>query len=127
MKIEISRALVDQMIAHAAHSSHVEVCGLLFGEGRRVVATMACANIADDPATSFEIDPAALIAAHKGARAGGANVIGCYHSHPNGDFALSERDRVNAYEGQIWVLIARHQVGAWVMQDGEWADFQQLT
>ena len=127
MKLQISRALVDQMIEHAAQSPHVEVCGLLFGEREIVTSIQRCANVAEHPATSFEIDPAALIAAHKDARAGGANVIGCYHSHPNGDFALSERDRVNAYEGQIWVLIAGHQVGAWVMQDGEWADFEQLT
>ena len=127
MKLQISRALVDQMVAHAAQSPHVEVCGILFGQREIVTSIESCANVAEYPATSFEIDPAALIAAHRRARAGGARLIGCYHSHPSGDFALSRRDTASADEGQIWVLIAGTQAGAWVMRDGRWAAFQQLT
>jgi desampylase len=127
MKLQISRALVDQMITHASQSPQVEVCGLLFGEREIVTSVQPCANVADDPATHFEIDPAALIAAHKAARARAAAIIGCYHSHPNGDFALSEYDKEGAEEGQIWILIARNQAAAWMMRDGQWAAFQQLT
>ncbi len=127
MKLQISRALVDQMIEHAAQSPHVEVCGLLFGEREIVTSIESFANVAEHPAISFEIDPAALIAAHKASRAGGAKVIGCYHSHPNSDFTLSERDTAGAEEGQIWMLIAGHQAGAWVMLGGRWTAFQQLT
>lgn len=127
MKLQISRALVDQMIEHAAQRPDIEVCGMLFGAKNKVSAVQPCANVADDPASHFEIDPAALIAAHKAARAGGAAIIGCYHSHPNGDFALSEYDKEGAEEGQIWILIARNQAGAWLMCDGDWVAFAQLT
>jgi desampylase len=127
MKLQISRALVDQMITHASQSPQTEVCGLLFGEREIVASVKSCANVADDPASHFEIDPAALIAAHKAARAGAATIIGCYHSHPNSDFALSEHDKEGAEEGQIWILIARNQIGAWLMSDGDWVAFAQLT
>ena len=60
---------------------------------------MITANVATDPTRHFEVDPAALVAAHKGARSGGAQVIGYFHSHPNGlarpsatDAATSARD-----------------------------------
>jgi desampylase len=118
MTVQISRALIDQMIAHAASEPTREVCGLLLGAGHAVAEVQACANVAAEPATSFEIDPAALIAAHKSARAGGLAVVGCYHSHPNGSLALSPRDVASAYEGQIWALIADGRVAAWVMEDG---------
>ncbi|MFM9852426.1 MAG: Mov34/MPN/PAD-1 family protein [Sphingomonadaceae bacterium] len=118
MTVQISRALIDRMIAHAASDPLREVCGLLLGAGHGVADMQACANAAADPATSFEIDPAALIAAHKAARAGGLAVIGCYHSHPNGVLALSPHDLASAYEGQIWVLIVRGSVGMWVKENG---------
>ena len=92
-----------------------EVCGLLFGAGDEVSEARRCTNIAPDPAASFEIDPIALITAHKAERAGGARMMGCYHSHPNGVLALSARDKANAVAGQIWVVVADGTIGAWVV------------
>jgi desampylase len=73
-----------------------------------------CANVAGNPATAFEIDPAALIAAHKTERAGGARLIGHYHSHPNGACAPSAVDASNADAvGQYWLIIAGGEIGMW--------------
>jgi desampylase len=124
MKLRISRALQMQMLAEAAASPDVEVCGLLFGAGDAVSAIQPCTNVAPNPARQFEIDPAALIAAHKAERAGGPRLIGCYHSHPNDVLTLSPDDLASATEGQIWLLIAGNALAAWQCLGG---DFQKIS
>ena len=111
--IAISSELLRQIVAHAGGSAD-EVCGLLFGDAGRVSAVQACANVAADPARRFEIDPVALIAAHRAARAGGAGVIGHYHSHPSGSPVPSPRDAADALtDGALWLIVAAGEVRAW--------------
>lgn len=70
----------------------------------------ACANVAPDPLRHFEIDPAALIAAHRASRAGGLAVLGYFHSHPNGLARPSATDaRAAAGDGRIWAILALTQ------------------
>jgi desampylase len=109
MVFQISRAVHAELIARAAKTPDIEVCGLLFDDG----TIQHCANVADDPARMFEIDPAALIAAHKAERAGGPRMIGCYHSHPNGVGEPSERDAAAATEGQVWLIIVDDKISVW--------------
>ena len=114
MEPQISSALRAAMIAHAAETPDVEVCGLLLGLEFQVEEARQCNNVSDQPSDSFEIDPLALIAAHKAQRAGGLAVIGHYHSHPNGVRALSERDIKYATKGHILVVVAGGDIGVWV-------------
>ncbi len=116
MAIAISRALHDRLLALAAAEPDREVCGLLFGNADEILAIRPCANISANPHDSFEIDPSALIAAHKEERAGGAVIIGCYHSHPNGLTTLSDRDRASHVSGQLWLIIAAGSISAWQPQ-----------
>ncbi len=109
----------QNLLAAAAASPAAEICGLLLG---RVAGGAACveelrpaANVAADPARSFEIDPATLLAAHRQARGAGRQVLGHWHSHPNGRCAPSARDAARAVDnGQIWLIIAGGRLGAWV-------------
>ena len=117
MLLRISSKSIAAIRAHAAETPGVEVCGLLFGTVEAVEAVQRCANVADRPTTRFEIDPAALIAAHKAERAGGAKLIGHYHSHPNGVCAPSEADRVEALDaGRFWVIVAGVELGVWYVE-----------
>jgi desampylase len=119
MAITISRALHAELLALAAAEPGREVCGLLFGTEDRIEAIQPCVNVSASPADSFEIDPAALIAAHKVQRAGGRKVIGCYHSHPNGRGEPSERDVAGAHtEMPLWVIIVRARLALWQCEDG---------
>jgi proteasome lid subunit RPN8/RPN11 len=78
---------------------------LLLGQGDRIARVVPCANVAAEPWHRFEIDPAALIAAHRAARGGGAAVIGHYHSHPTGLAEPSPRDAADAApDGSIWLI-----------------------
>ena len=117
MLLRISSKSIAAIRAHAAETPGVEVCGLLFGTVEAVEVVQRCANVADTPATRFEIDPAALIAAHKAQRAGGAKLIGHYHSHPNGVCAPSEADRAAALDaGRFWLIIAGGEMGMWYVE-----------
>jgi proteasome lid subunit RPN8/RPN11 len=113
MRLKISSTLLAQLVAESAASAN-EVCGLLFGTGEEVVHAVKCANVAADPATTFEIDPAALIAAHKAARAGGPGLVGHYHSHPSGLAEPSVRDAEGAMgDGALWLILAKGGARLW--------------
>lgn len=117
-----SRA-VAAMQTHAADAFPHEACGLLLGTAGRIVAAVPARNIHPAPATHFEIDPQALIDAHRAARAGTApQVLGYYHSHPQGIAAPSATDRACASgDGRVWAILARRE-GLWDVtfwQDGE--------
>jgi len=118
MDLTISRALLDEIRRAAVASPEAEICGLLLGQGSRVQAIRPCANAASDPRDSFEIDPAALIAAHRAARAGGPAVVGHYHSHPGGHAAPSARDEAAAQPGSYWIIVAGEEVGCWLAAAG---------
>lgn len=102
------------LLEEATRAHPLECCGLLLGQGARIDAARPAANVHPDPARHFEIDPAALIAAHKAARAGGAQLLGYYHSHPTGVAEPSATDRAMASgDGRIWAIAAQGMVRLW--------------
>ena len=109
--VTFAKGVLAEIITLAAGSAD-EVCGLLFGTPDRVDAALACRNVAADPATAFEIDPAALLAAHRRARSGGPAIAGCFHSHPSGDVTPSLRDAAAAAaNGWLWAIVGAGEVG----------------
>lgn len=102
-------------ILRAAELAHPhEACGLLLGCGAHIETAQPAANVHPEPQRHFEIDPAALIAAHKAARTGGAKLIGYFHSHPNGLARPSATDTAMAAgDGRIWAIAAAGEVSLW--------------
>lgn len=114
MSIGISRGTLDAILADVAMDGGRERCGLLFGGNGRVDAAQPVANVHPNPARFFELDPAALIAAHRHARAGGAAMIGHYHSHPHGAPVPSVEDAACAQQGGlVWIIVAQGVARAW--------------
>jgi len=114
MTLRISSELLTRLQALADANRGREVCGLLLGEGPEIRDVRPAANVAAVPETRFEIDPAVLIAAHRDARSGGLQVIGCYHSHPNGRAHPSAEDaRLAAPDGQYWIILGDDGARAW--------------
>ncbi|QUT04207.1 M67 family metallopeptidase [Sphingobium phenoxybenzoativorans] len=106
MIVRISRSLLDRIVALAG-AEDAEICGLLLGKGAECTGIVPAANVAQDPAVHFEIDPAVLIAAHRAARGGGSAVIGHYHSHPSGAAEPSATDAAAARpDGALWLIVA---------------------
>lgn len=125
MQVDVTRKALSQMRAHAAAALPLEACGILLGAGARITEAYAAANIHPAPATHFEIDPQALIDAHRAARAGAAAVAGYFHSHPSGAAVPSATDRAcAARDGRIWAILAGEDVRFW--RDGE-AGFTALS
>lgn len=112
---QISSLILDRIAAETSEWPDREICGLLFGAPGEITAAEPCRNVAGDPSRRFEIDPAALLAAYRQARAGGPAVIGCYHSHPTGDTTPSPRDAADAAgDGMVWLIAAAGRVTAWL-------------
>lgn len=109
----ISGVLIGDLLHRAAVSPAREICGLLLGRGDRIALAPPAANVAEDDRDSFEVDPAALIAAHRAQRAGGPCVLGHYHSHPGGRPMPSIRDRMAAEPGPLWLIIGSGEARLW--------------
>ena len=120
--VELPAALIAALRAQAARAAPRECCGLL--EGRRaengftIQALHPARNLSDDP-DRFEIDPRDHIAAVKKARANGAGIVGCYHSHPRGPAQPSASDLAGAGEEDfVWLIAAGEAVNAFVYSRG---------
>ena len=123
--IQLASKALDQILSHAASAHPQECCGIMLGEGGRIVQAVSAGNVHPEPERHFEIDPAALIAAHKAERSGGMQVIGYYHSHPTGDPRPSVTDRASsAGDGRVWAIVAKGELR--LFRDGE-EGFQALS
>ena len=102
-------------IQSATRCAHpYEACGLLLGGGGRIIAFVETRNVHPTPATHFEIDPQALIDAHRAERQGGLTLLGYFHSHPTGEAEPSATDRASAAgDGKIWAIAAGGDVQFW--------------
>lgn len=105
MDLEMSRDILDVLQAACKSAHPHEACGILLGTANHITRFVIAANVHPDPATHFEIDPQALIDAHRGAREGGPQVLGYFHSHPCGPARPSATDRAMAAgDGRIWAI-----------------------
>ncbi|HKX80407.1 MAG TPA: M67 family metallopeptidase [Novosphingobium sp.] len=125
MKLEVTSGAIATLLAEAKAAAPEECCGLLLGEGGRILQVRSATNVADDRQRRFEIEPAALLAAHREARAGGPQVLGYYHSHPAGHPVPSATDCEHASgDARVWAIIAGGEVRFW--RDGP-AGFEQVA
>lgn len=132
MPLCLSRYDFDQLLLWASDSHPQECCGLIWGSSiecneqsdhymYEVHGIELTKNVANDPSRYFEIDPVALINAAKDARSGHKQLIGYFHSHPNGLLTPSMHDANMADDvGMLWIIIADNEISAWLrQQDGE--------
>ena len=100
--------LREQLKREARTAFPRECCGLVEGEREgataQALAMHAVPNLARE-SDRFEIDPDAHIALLRGLRGSGREIIGCYHSHPNGQPEPSPRDIAGAGKtGFLWLI-----------------------
>ena len=87
-----------------------ECCGLLLGRAEggetvRVGWVEPCVNQAPDQRCRFTISSDSLLAAYRWARDRGEQVVGTYHSHPQGAAVPSEMDRESAWAGASYLIV----------------------
>lgn len=112
MRVQLSNKLHTKLRELARAGYPNECCGLLVGTAQPDIAEITeihpSKNLTSgDPTKSFEVDPKLRFDVMREAqsRDDGVDIIGHYHSHPNGPAAPSAKDLSMAYEpNMIWLI-----------------------
>ena len=114
MMIRIATGVFESLLAEARGAQPNECCGLVTGKPGLVETVVPARNVSPHPATSFEIDPGMLMRTHRDVRDRQHQVLGHYHSHPNGSAQPSLRDAARAtHNGQVWLIVAGGGITGW--------------
>ena len=112
----LSLALRSQLAAEARAAYPRECCGLIEGVRAGDVIEALALHPTRNLATAsdrFEIDPAEHIRLLRALRGTGRDIVGCYHSHPDGTPEPSPRDRDSAHdENFVWLIAGLDVSGA---------------
>lgn len=114
MIIRIATGVFESLLSEARGAHPNECCGLVAGKPGLIETVVPAKNVSPHPDTSFEIDPGTLMRTQREVRARQHQVIGHYHSHPNGSAEPSPRDAARAtHNGQVWLILANGGVTGW--------------
>jgi proteasome lid subunit RPN8/RPN11 len=124
LRLLIAPDLIEAMLQAARAAGPEECCGLLVGKDNRVTRLVPAANIHDTPRRFFTLDPAIQFATLRELRIAGdkEQVIGHYHSHPDGPAEPSPRDLAEAHDAEaVWIVIdpRKGELGAFRPRLGE--------
>jgi desampylase len=97
VRVRIDGRLLEELLAKACQQPACECCGLLAGRDGIITHALPATNAATDPAVSYEIAPEELFRLMREMRAARLELLGIYHSHPNGKNEPSPRDVERAY------------------------------
>jgi len=95
MKVVISKADFDRIVAHSRSCLPEEACGLVAGseaEGVRRIEKVYLLENAEHSNEHFSLSPQAQFAAIRDQRANGLRSLGNWHSHPETPSRPSEED-----------------------------------
>lgn len=125
MNLRLSQDHIDKLL-NAARTAHPnECCGLIEGErdgnNWRALALHETKNLAENPRVHFLIDPETHFSLLRALRGTEREIIGCYHSHPDGSAEPSATDRSSANEdGFLWLIAGREdEIAAFVYREKE--------
>ncbi len=90
--LAIPANLLTRLTSIALANPKAECCGLLAGREGAITRIFPATNVAASPATSYEIAPEELFRLMREIRAASLELLGIYHSHPNGKNEPSPRD-----------------------------------
>ncbi len=117
----VLEAVLEAMWLQARREAPRECVGLLVGRAGRAEAAWPLPNVSPRPEVAYEADPRALVAALRRMDEAGLELVGIYHSHPNGVAWPSPTDRERAYWRVPYVILglAEGAVRAFMLPEGE--------
>jgi proteasome lid subunit RPN8/RPN11 len=124
LAIQIHQQCLDEMLSNVRREPLAESCGLLAGRDGTITRVFAATNAANDPARNYEIAPEELFRLMREFRAAKFELLGIYHSHPNGKNEPSARDiELGYYPGTAYFILsplpdALRPVRAFSIRDG---------
>lgn len=113
-RLIITRRDIGMIEEHASRMDPEECCGILLGRSSGeaddtvlIERVIPAENVHPDRREErYEIAPETLLRAQKEARSEGQEVVGYYHSHPNGEGHPSEHDRETALPDVSYLIVA---------------------
>ncbi|MGB9245600.1 MAG: M67 family metallopeptidase [Candidatus Acidiferrales bacterium] len=130
VEIRLARGVAAEILNHARGNPEEECCGLLVGRHGAIAQAFPAKNVAKQPATAYEIAPKELFRIMREIRAAGLELLGIYHSHPQGDNQPSLRDVERAYyPGAAYFILspradAPEPIRAYSIRDGRWTQLE---
>ena len=120
----LSQQQAQLITRHAQQEAPLEACGLLAGHGATIERVIPVGNVADDPRHHYVMDKKDLARYLPELVSDGLDLIGFYHSHPDGTPVFSETDRREAYwENHVYLIVGlKHRqprLAAWTIRNGE--------
>jgi [CysO sulfur-carrier protein]-S-L-cysteine hydrolase len=105
--MRISRALIDEMVAHAREDLPNECCGLIGGRDGEATVVHRVENAAASP-LRYEMDPKAQYDAYKAIEDEGGELLAIYHSHTKSAAYPSQTDvnQAVAWPDQVYVIVS---------------------
>jgi proteasome lid subunit RPN8/RPN11 len=125
LKLIIYDRDLEQIIEHARQGYPYEVCGLIGGRDGVAESVVPVPNASLSPRVRFEMERQAMVDAIIGFRRAGREVVGIYHSHPEGKAELSETDIAQAtWPDAVNLVVGLDEeqqidLQAWAIQRGE--------
>jgi len=135
MTLQLAPALRDRIREHLTAAYPEEGCGFLLGTdggAREVRQVVGARNTsAERHSHHFTIAPEEFLAADRHARQSGLDVLGFFHSHPDGVARPSSTDVEDAWPWYSYVIVSVAREGAGEMtcwrKAGENGPFEQET
>jgi len=106
--VRLAPGLRDAIVAHCLEALPHEGCGLMLGRRDGAAATVTEILPARNTRASpdrYEIEPEAVLAADRRARAAGVLLLGAWHSHPGGAPVPSATDRAEAWPDWCYLIV----------------------
>jgi len=141
-KLRISEDLAEKIRRHGAETYPHECCGALLGRDgisdggvtrpREISRLFPLVNRSEEsPHNRFSVAPLDVVNAEKTAQAGGWDVIGWYHSHPDHPAKPSEYDREHAWPWYSYVIVSVQEgvpakMTSWRLQEDR-TDYSEET
>jgi [CysO sulfur-carrier protein]-S-L-cysteine hydrolase len=128
--VRISKALIDEMVAHARDDLPNECCGMIGGREGEASSVIRVENSAASP-LRYEMDPQEQYNALKAIEDDGGELLGIYHSHTKSAAYPSQTDvnQAVAWPEQIYVIVSladedAPDVKAYLLKDLKIADVE---
>ena len=130
-ELRLPTELRDYIVQSAATSAPAECCGALIGSSDFVSAwqtyrVVELTNRSETSATEYLITSDDVRFAQRKARGWSLDVVGFYHSHPNGAAEPSATDLERAWPGYVYLIVAQGRATAWTLDErrGEFVPVQ---
>lgn len=111
-EILLSRKITNQLLHSAQISPDQEVCGLIGAINNVATSCYPIKNIAEQPATRFQLDDKQHISTISTMRDKGENLFAIYHSHPTAPAKPSTTDiNLASYPDTPYLIISLNTKG----------------